>query len=151
PALPEAGLEPGGRHASAGWGRTARRGKSGGLKPACRPALVPAGHDGNNGRPVAGVKSITEPRSFAPDRDILASIVSANLHGRHLKEGQRAMLATEIANRKHGGDRMSDQEAHVPLDPEPAVSLGEAAKLIGVRRSSVRHAQQPVTVPRLIY
>ena len=61
------------------------------------------------------------------------------------------MLATEIANRKHGGDRMSDQEANVPLDPEPAVSLGEAAKLIGASRSSVRHAHQPVTVPRLIY
>lgn len=52
------------------------------------------------------------------------------------------MVAAEIANLGHGGDRKTDQAANLPLDDLPAtgVSQTEAAKLLNVSERSVRAA-----------
>jgi ParB-like chromosome segregation protein Spo0J len=50
----------------------------------------------------AGLEPVTEVRTFPDDRAVLAFIVSANLHRRHLSETQRAMIAARIATMKSG-------------------------------------------------
>lgn len=82
----------------------------------------------------AGVPCIK--RTFpGDDAAILRFVISKNLHRRHLDASQRAMIAAELANHRHGGDRRSDQAATLPL-----VSQGEAARLMNVSARSVRDA-----------
>ena len=54
--------------------------------------------------------------TFSGDDDaILRFVISKNLHRRHLDTSQRAMIAADLANHRHGGDRRSDQAATLPL------------------------------------
>ena len=95
--------------------------------------------DGRN-RYLACQEAGEEPafRTYDGDDDgILAFVLSLNLHRWHLSEGQRAMVGARIANIRHGGDRRSDQAAHLPL-----VSQAEAAAAVGVGERSVRHAKK---------
>ena len=59
-----------------------------------------------------------EPRDWMGNlNNLLAHVVSLNLHRRHLNESQKAMVAARLANISHGGDRRSDQAANLQFGP----------------------------------
>jgi hypothetical protein len=73
--------------------------------------------------------------------DPLAFLVSLNLKRRHLDESRRAMVAANIANLTHGGDRKSDQAANLPLEVvSPPISQAAAAEMLTVGERTVRSA-----------
>ena len=72
------------------------------------------------------------------DIDPLSYVISTNLKRRHLNSSQRAMVAAELANMKHGGDRKSDQAALLQFD----ISVEDAAKLLNVSVRSVSSAKE---------
>ncbi len=99
----------------------------------------------------AGVTPITRP--YEGD-DPLGFVIAMNLNRRHLDESQRSMVAAKIATLKHGGNRRTDQDANLRLDPtqentgengtnsgESQVSQGEAAKIMQVSNRSVTAAK----------
>ena len=69
--------------------------------------------------------------------DPLRFIVSANLHRRHLKAGQRAMIAARLAN-LHNGQRADYAAASQICKP---VTQAQAAELMNVSPRSVAHAK----------
>lgn len=81
-----------------------------------------------------GIEPIT--RSWDQRGDLLAFVVSKNLHRRHLSESQRAMVAAKIATLRHGGDRRSDDfKSPIGLLKQP-----DAAKMMNVGVTSVKRA-----------
>lgn len=66
-------------------------------------------------------------------KDALEFVLSANLHRRHLTTSQRAMVAANIANLKHGGDRGKPSYE--------GVSVARAAASMNVGESSVERAK----------
>ena len=60
-------------------------------------------------------------------------IITLNLHRRHLTDGQRGMIADQLATMTHGGNRRSEQEANLPLET--------AAKRMNVSPRTVRTAR----------
>jgi ParB-like chromosome segregation protein Spo0J len=95
--------------------------------------------DGRNRQLACDVLGITCPKRVyeGKESDLLAFVLSKNLHRRQMSASQLAMVAANIANMTHGGDRKSDQAATLPL-----VSQAEAAKQVGggVSERSVRDA-----------
>jgi len=95
--------------------------------------------DGRNRQLACDVLGITCPKRVyeGKESDLLAFVLSKNLHRRQMSASQLAMVAANIANIRHGGDRKSDQAATLPL-----VSQAEAAKQVGggVSERSVRDA-----------
>lgn len=73
------------------------------------------------------------------DAELVAFVVSLNLHRRHLNESQRSMVAERIANYGRGGDRRSDQTANLQFEK---VRLAEAAELLNVSERSVANARK---------
>jgi len=76
--------------------------------------------DGGN-RYRACIEVGVEPRFVEFDgADIVAFVLSANLHRRHLSAGQHAAIVSSVTNwaqaHRHGGDRKSDQGAMLHLD-----------------------------------
>lgn len=76
-----------------------------------------------------------EPRFVEFDGpDIVAFVLSANLHRRHLSAGQHAAIVASVTNwaaaNKHGGDRRSDQAAILPLETiaDRAAASGASAR-----------------------
>ncbi len=67
--------------------------------------------------------------------DALAFVLSLNLHRRHLSESQRGMVGAKIANLTHGGDRVSEQAANLPV-----ATQAEAAEMLNVSERTVRAA-----------
>src|SRR5262245_47592367 len=61
--------------------------------------------------------------------DPLGFCISANLRRRHLDESQRAMVAADLANFSHGGDRSKS--------PIGDLTQADAAKLLNVGKRSV--------------
>jgi|GEM_PF-2064685 len=94
---------------------------------------------------LAGFEPVTEDfRSGATDAELLAYIASRNLHRRHLKPSQRALVAAKLVSTAHGGDRKSDQAASLPLDGatrKNGISHAQAAKALGVSERTVRDAK----------
>lgn len=72
--------------------------------------------------------------------DPIAFVMSRNLTRRHLEPGQRAMIAAELANMKHGGER--GQSLNLDLDPKGKVSLEKAAEQLSVSRASAAAAKK---------
>lgn len=71
------------------------------------------------------------------DADPIAYAISVNLTRRHLNESQRAMVAAELANMKHGGDR-------TPQDTKSSIELlsdDKAASMLNVGKASVKRAR----------
>jgi ParB-like chromosome segregation protein Spo0J len=88
-----------------------------------------------------------ETRTYTGEDSALVSfVVSLNLHRRHLSESQRAMVAARIAGFRHGGDRVSEQAANLPL-----ATQAEAAEQLQVSERSLRDARRVQTegVPEL--
>ena len=105
--------------------------------------------DGRN-RYRACTAADVEPRFRSYDGDDpVGFVVSLNLHRRHLDESQRAMVAAEIANLSHGGDRTSEQTANLQLE---AVSRKQAADMLNVSERSVNTAKkvQKDAAPELV-
>lgn len=73
------------------------------------------------------------------EKSLLAFVLSQNLHRRQLTVGQRATVAARVANMKHGGDRKSDQEPTLALEPQ--VSIADAAKMTGASTGAVKAAK----------
>lgn len=77
------------------------------------------------------------------EEDIVSYVLSLNLHRRHLSDSQRAMVASKIANMRHGGDRGGNQhgvrqEANLPV----ATTNAQAAQMLNVSERSVKTAKQ---------
>ena len=88
--------------------------------------------DGRN-RYRACVAASIEPRTEILDIDdsgLLAWVLSRNLHRRHLTTAQRAAIAADLANLKHGGE----QAANLPI----GISQAKAAKMLKVSPRSLR-------------
>jgi len=88
--------------------------------------------DGRN-RYRAFVAASIAPRTEILDIDdagLLSWVLSRNLHRRHLTTAQRAAIAADLANLKHGGE----QAANLPL----AISQAKAAKMLKVSPRSLR-------------
>jgi hypothetical protein len=64
----------------------------------------------------------------------LKFVISQNVNRRHLNESQRAIIAAELANGKHGGDRSKG-----PID---TLTEEGAAKLLNVGEASVKRAKK---------
>lgn len=92
-----------------------------------------------------------DTRTWDGDVDLVAFVVSLNLHRRHLSEGQRAMIAAKIANIEPG---QFAGNQHVPCANlrTPPVSQSAAAALMDVSRRSVQHATKVQTdgAPELV-
>lgn len=72
-------------------------------------------------------------------------VISANLHRRHLTDGQRAMVAAKIADRANGQrSRSPASSAAGDLEP-PSPTQTEAAHLLDVTRGQVQRARQVIT------
>lgn len=71
------------------------------------------------------------------DASLAAFVVSVNLHRRHLSESQRGIVAARIATYAHGGDRVSEQAANLPL-----ATQSEAAALLNVSKRTVHDAKK---------
>ena len=71
--------------------------------------------------------------------DPIGHVLSLNLLTRDWKPGQKAMIASNLANLSHGGDRKSDQSANLHLD---TVSLSDAAEQMGVSRRTAASAKK---------
>jgi ParB-like chromosome segregation protein Spo0J len=69
--------------------------------------------------------------------DPISHVLSLNLNRRHLTTGQRAMIAAELSNLKHGGKRKSDQDATLQLEN---MSRSAASELLNVSKRSVDEA-----------
>jgi ParB-like chromosome segregation protein Spo0J len=84
-----------------------------------------------------------QSHNFDSDRDVLAFVLSRNLHRRHLSESQRACIAAEIANMAQG--HRTDKEPSLDLakvDTTTPISQTEAAKMLNVGRATVGQAIQ---------
>jgi hypothetical protein len=75
-----------------------------------------------------------ELKRYNGDHDLVAFVVSMNLHRRHLNESQRAMVAAKLANLPHGGDRSKSPNGGLPQ--------ADAAKLMNVSKRSVERARK---------
>lgn len=85
-----------------------------------------------------------ETRTYeGDDSELVAFVVSLNLHRRHLDESQRAMVADRIANLGRGRPA---ENASIE-----AISQSDAAELMSVSRSAVQraHAVRETGVPEL--
>lgn len=84
------------------------------------------------------------------EEDLVAYVVSRNLHRRHLTESQRAMVAERVTNIANGGDRRSDQSANLHSG-RPPISKAQAADQLKVSPRTVKHAAkvQKAGVPEL--
>jgi ParB-like nuclease domain len=69
--------------------------------------------------------------------DPLGFVLSMNVQRRHLEEGQRALIAANVANMRQGARTDLAQ----PSAPVPEVSQAEAAKKLNVSERSVRNAK----------
>lgn len=69
-------------------------------------------------------------------KQLLDFVVSKNLHRRQLDSSQRSMIAANLANMSHGGDR-TEQAANLPVAP---ITQEVAARMLNVSERSVRDA-----------
>lgn len=94
----------------------------------------------------AGVEPVFETWAGEPGSEV-AYVVSLNLNRRHLDTTQRSIVAARIATLKHGGDRVSEQAASLPV-----ATQAEAAEMLNVSERSVRSAREVIDhgVPELV-
>jgi hypothetical protein len=96
--------------------------------------------DGRN-RSAACTNAGVKPRYVEYEGDDpLNFIIRKNLRRRHLNESQRAMIAAEMANLGHGGDRKSE-EIKVPTGTL-TITQDQAAEALAVSPRSVKRAKK---------
>ena len=75
--------------------------------------------------------------------DLVALVLSRNLHRRHLSESQRAMVAAKVANLENGSNQHTKEGSSIDLPSKPTpISQPAAAKLLNVGVASVKRARQ---------
>lgn len=74
-------------------------------------------------------------------KEMLAFILSHNLHRRHLNESQRGIVAGKIANLPHGINQYS---ADGPMGTSSAPTVAEAAAMLNVGERSVKRARSVI-------
>ena len=84
---------------------------------------------------MAGVQPRFRP-FYGEENELLAFVVSLNLHRRHLSESQRAMCASRVATMRQGA--RTDLEPRANL---PEVSAADAASMFSVSERSVKSAR----------
>lgn len=91
---------------------------------------------------IAGVKPVYEP-FVGTDAQMLAYVVSVNIHRRHLTTAQRAEIAAQIATMSVGDNQHSKKKKEGPSNDggSTKVSTKAAAKLLNVSASSVERAK----------
>jgi ParB-like chromosome segregation protein Spo0J len=88
---------------------------------------------------IAGVEMQWEDADMMdhPEKfDAMAYVITTNLHRRHLKQGQRAMIAAKMATLKHGGDRKSEE-----IKGSNDTLICDAAALLSVSEPTVKRAK----------
>jgi N6-adenosine-specific RNA methylase IME4 len=78
------------------------------------------------------------------ESELPAFVVSMNLQRRDLDESQRAMIAAEIANMSHGGNRKTDQGLN--LDLETAADMVNVSRASAAMAKKVRDNAEPEVV-----
>ncbi len=91
---------------------------------------------------IAGVTPIYEP-FVGTEAELLAYVVSVNIHRRHLTTKQRADIAAKIVTMKVGENQHSKKKKEGPSNDggSPKVSAKAAAKMMNVGVSSVERAK----------
>ncbi len=79
-------------------------------------------------------------REWEDNGDLVAFVLSLNLHRRHLSESQRAMVASKVENLAAGGDRRSDDFKR--SNDLLKVDRNTAAKMLNVSPESVKRAKK---------
>jgi hypothetical protein len=74
------------------------------------------------------------------EEDLVAFVLSHNLHRRHLTESQRAMVAANIANLELGSNQHVGKDADGPIGPS-SPTVDQAADLLNVSPRSVKRAR----------
>lgn len=92
--------------------------------------------DGRNRWRAAQAVGVECPRVDFTGSDPVGFVISLNLRRRHLDESQRAMVAGKLATLTHGGDRVSEQAASLPV-----ATQARAAEVLNVSERSVRSAR----------
>lgn len=108
--------------------------------------------DGRN-RWLACEKTGVEPRFTDYDGpDPLAFVVSANLHRRHMNIGQRGLVAARLANMTDGQKKSDKPGTSIEAPETPAVSIPDAAKILGVSPATVERAKTVLSkaVPEVV-
>lgn len=82
---------------------------------------------------------------FYTEADPAGYVLSLNLKRRNLEAGQRAMVASAMANLKKGQQALEDKCANLRIctaaDNQPVITQAEAAKAAGVSRRTVQTAK----------
>jgi ParB-like chromosome segregation protein Spo0J len=74
------------------------------------------------------------------EEELIALVMSENIHRRHLSTQQRAAIAAELANMKPG--TRTDLRSNDPRSEEPIISNAKAAQMVGVSEPSVKRAKK---------
>lgn len=98
--------------------------------------------DGRNRERACKMTGTTTTYNVVVDVDPLDYVVSANLHRRQLTTGQKAMIASELANMRAGYGPGRGKKKASPKKDAFSTSLNDAAKLLNVSKSSVGRARQ---------
>jgi ParB-like chromosome segregation protein Spo0J len=77
--------------------------------------------------------------------DPVGFVIGLNINRRHLDASQRAMIAADLENMRHGGKRQTEQDANLHLDPQGKKQAAETtraqvAEKLGVSTRSVAEA-----------
>jgi ParB-like chromosome segregation protein Spo0J len=80
------------------------------------------------------------------DTNPIEYVLSANMHRRHLRESQRAIIGAKAVTTTHGGNRKS-QDADLRVDE---ITQEQAAKLAGVSKRLMTDAVKILSDPELV-
>lgn len=99
--------------------------------------------DGRNRLAACEVAGVNPEYREYEGGDVVAFIIGANLHRRHLTESQRGMVAARLAKMPRGGDRPSKKDSNfeAPNSANGNVSQKQAATLLDVGVSLVKDAK----------
>ena len=82
-------------------------------------------------------------REWDGQGDLVAFVVSLNLHRRHLDESQRGMVAAKIANMPHGGERRGENFKEC-INSLKQPTLQQTADMLNVGRDTVVKAKKVI-------
>jgi hypothetical protein len=86
-----------------------------------------------------------EYKRLPSDTNPVAHVLSKNVHRRHLKESQRAIIGAQAVTTTHGGDR-KNQDASLPLE----ITQEYAAQLAGICKRLMTDAVKILSNPDLV-
>lgn len=104
--------------------------------------------DGRNRYRAAVAAGIECPTKDFDGIDPVAFVVAHNLHRRHLKTSQRALVAAKMANLKHGSNQFishtnqeDKEDTGIPVSSDAVVSIERAAAIMSINQDTVCDAK----------